>query len=303
MVTYNRRGEVRLFWKLAAFVGLTFAAFVIFGIATSLLTMLASDWASEQFTNAFYVGSLACTLILVSWACLTIFDKRALTAIGFWQGTRTVTHLVMGTMMGAALVGTCWALIVFVPSLGGSYSISKSPSAARLTELVVLMLGFAILEEQLFRGYGYQLIARWNMPMAYILPGVLFSLYHSLNQGAWEPLALINVFIAHIMFAAFFQRTRSLVWPIGIHFGWNLCLGPVLGMTVSGMATENSWMTTTMDQGLLTGGVFGLESGLLATLVLLAAIGIAWLVPAKRPEWPDLAIRLSDAHAPQTDPA
>jgi hypothetical protein len=64
--------------------------------------------------------------------------------------------------------------------------------------------------------------------------------------------------------------------PIGLHWGWNVFLGPVCGLTVSGFKMQGFLRTTVVhDETLWTGGLFGPEGGtigLIAIVVLLTAL-------------------------------
>jgi hypothetical protein len=88
-----------------------------------------------------------------------------------------------------------------------------------------------------------------------------------LFAGALLP--AVNVFVAGILFAMAYYITGNLWLPIAIHFTWNLLLGPVLGLTVSGQNQLNSgWQILSIHgPNLWTGGTFGIEGGLMVTII------------------------------------
>ena len=61
------------------------------------------------------------------------------------------------------------------------------------------------------------------------------------------------------------------------HLSWNLFQGPVYGLPVSGVRFGGLLSVSDLQASLLTGGTFGFEGGLLATVVLLLAFPIYWL--------------------------
>jgi len=68
-----------------------------------------------------------------------------------------------------------------------------------------------------------------------------------------------------------FDATKSLWLPIGYHITWNYFQGNVFGFAVSG-TTPNGIYGVEVAEGRnwLTGGAFGLEGGILATVLILA---------------------------------
>jgi len=114
---------------------------------------------------------------------------------------------------------------------------------------------------------------------------VLFSsvVYAALHSGnnAVSLLAMTNLFLAGILLALAYARYERLWFPIGIHLGWNLLSGPILGYNVSGYASSATVLRT-IGRGSpwLTGGMFGIEGSVWIVVVELA--GIALLLPRRR---------------------
>jgi hypothetical protein len=89
----------------------------------------------------------------------------------------------------------------------------------------------------------------------------------------------INTTLAGVWLAVAYLRTRSLWFPLGIHWSWNWTMGAVLGLPVSGInqITPQPLMRA-VDQGpaWLTGGSYGIEGGAACTLVLLISTLFIW---------------------------
>ena len=115
--------------------------------------------------------------------------------------------------------------------------------------------------------------------MAILSSAVLFSAFHAgAFQGAWL-LPALNLFIAGVVFGTAYCLSGNLWLPIAIHFTWNLLLGPVLGLTVSGQDDLNGGWQVFAVHGpqLFTGGPFGIEGGLVVTLTSASIIGLMLL--------------------------
>ncbi len=138
----------------------------------------------------------------------------------------------------------------------------------------LLLLGstsvlFNVLTQQLLLcGYIFQTIrSRAGFPVALLVSAALFAGYHAgAFQGAWLP--AVNVFAAGVLFCLAYGIAGNLWFPVAIHFAWNLLLGPVLGLTVSGTGEMGLGWSVFVIEGppLFTGGAFGLEGGLVVTL-------------------------------------
>ncbi len=134
-------------------------------------------------------------------------------------------------------------------------------------------------EELLFRGYPFQKIWRAHRLGAVLFSSVVFAALHAGNN-AFSLLAMANLFFAGILLALAYARYERLWFPIGIHLGWNLLSGPILGYNVSGYVSSATVLRT-IGRGSpwLTGGLFGIEGSVWIVVVELA--GIALLLPRK----------------------
>ena len=91
-------------------------------------------------------------------------------------------------------------------------------------------------------------------------------------------LAMANLFAGAVLQSLLYLRTRSLAMPIGLHFGWNLLEGPLLGLQVSGHELGGLHLLDATGPDWLSGGSFGPEGGLPATCVTVAGILLLALV-------------------------
>jgi membrane protease YdiL (CAAX protease family) len=147
--------------------------------------------------------------------------------------------------------------------------------------VIVLLLGGALLEELAFRGYPFQRLVEAIRPVgAIVVLSIFFGAVHLQNPGAqgFFSLGFFNTILVGVLFAYAYLRTRTLWLPIGMHFGWNLFLGVVYGLPVSGIRDFSLVLrTTARGSRFLTGGGYGIEASLPGTLVLLLGfLLVAW---------------------------
>jgi hypothetical protein len=106
------------------------------------------------------------------------------------------------------------------------------------------------------------------------ITSLLFALLHGLNANlSW--LGMLNIALAGVAMGVGYRATGRLWLPMAYHLGWNLAMGSLFGLPVSGIRFRG--LLIAADYGRLpwlTGDTFGPEGGLLATLLLLGAVGV-----------------------------
>jgi membrane protease YdiL (CAAX protease family) len=165
-------------------------------------------------------------------------------------------------------MGILWLAAVYHPSALGSWR----PLAGAL----ISALAGAVLEETIFRGFLFRLVAglggNWT---ALTLTSALFGLAHIGNHGATLASSTAIAVEAGILLGAAYAASGSLWLPIGIHAGWNFAEGSVFGMAVSGHARRAAWIVGELHgPDWLTRGAFGPEASIAAVLVCLGAATI-----------------------------
>lgn len=219
------------------------------------------------------------TVLLLGLSLLALkVERRPLRELGMALNGRFVLELGMGIGVGAALIGGA-ALLVW---LAGGFHWTPNPKASgiHLARSVLGMMGVALVEELLFRGYLFQrLVEGVGLRIALALGAAGFALMHWGNPGmvgATKVWATVNIALAAVLLGLAWERTRGLALPIGIHFAWNWVQGPLFGFQVSGTGS-GGWLQVVFHgrPDWLTGGAFGLEASLPGCLVLL--VPIVWL--------------------------
>jgi hypothetical protein len=128
------------------------------------------------------------------------------------------------------------------------------------------------LPEVIFRGYVMRNLAQWRgLPAAVAGSALLFGIVHGMNPDA-GPVALLNVGLIGVFLGLL--RAHFTLWAaVGLHSGWNTLL-ILLSMPCSGFHFDGLLATEVSGPTLWTGGGFGVEASLLATITFTAGVAI-----------------------------
>lgn len=226
--------------------------------------------------GAMCVAALAATLVL-----LRLDGHRSLAVVGLHR-RGAPGEVARGFVFGAGIVVPAVAL-----ALAGG--LRYGPDGGTFVEYMgtgawtaFVLLFPAAGEEILCRGYALAVLAdRWGNAVALVVTTLVFSVLHGANPEAGG-LALFNIALAGLLLGLVRIVTGSLWAATGVHLGWNLAVGFLADLPVSGLALVDAPLIEVSRPGreLITGGAFGIEGGLACTLVLAAAIAIVARRPA-----------------------
>ncbi len=255
-------------------------AFIVIGIILALSLGALESVIGSRGTNAAGVASnssssllqavVTCAAFLVSTWLIGVVGARLRLADLRWFPPRVGwIGAGIGFLLGAA--PAIAALALGVPIGGASWVRDGGSLQAYwvgLGHTSVLLLPAAFAEELVFRGVPLVLLARvfgrWKAAIALSL---LFGLAHLRNPEV-TPLGVVNVALAGLFLSAAFFTRGGLWAATGAHLGWNLTLAG-LGAPVSGLTIPMAYLDYLPGGPTwLTGGAFGPEGGLLATLTL-----------------------------------
>ena len=262
-VFLTRHGDIRSGWKIMMF--LIGTAFL-----TSGLVALAERFApGNDMLNA---ALLLASVLIVSWVMVRFVNHKPLAAIGLWFHPRALRELGMGMLVGFLMMSGIFIVLlatgyVHVEWLGRSVG----QIFYTLAYALVFFSIAAASEEVLFRGYLYQTMAQGITVLpAILIMSALFGAGHLKNPNATF-LSTVNVALAGIWLAIAYQKTRSLWLPFGLHMAWNFTQTTVYGFPTSGItfSEHRLWNATVAGADWITGGPFGPEGSVLATLSLI----------------------------------
>ena len=218
------------------------------------------------------------TLLCILYCCK--LEKRSLVSMGLGK-KNLLTQYLTGYAIGTVMLLLCALILWLTGDLDFAFA-EKIPTLY----LLAFFAGFLIQgmsEEVLVRGYlMVSLSNRSHMATAVGLSSVIFSLLHIFNPGI-TLIALLNIALFGVFMGVYILRTDNLWGACAIHSAWNFAQGNLVGIQVSGMTQLPTLavMTPQSERALLHGGAFGLEGGLIATAVILAAIALTLFLPQK----------------------
>ena len=186
------------------------------------------------------------------------------------------TDLWTGLILGALSITILFVFLYSTNQIVLKNPLSDPNITSALLVYFILFILVSLFEEILFRGYVMNTMrAKHNKKsVMYIVSALLFTFAHVFNPNL-AILGLINIFFIGLLFAYMFDRTRSLLMPIGFHFTWNFFQGSIFGFPVSGLDPHGLYkIDVTTNVPLLTGGTFGLEASILTTII----IGINFMI-------------------------
>lgn len=217
-------------------------------------------------------GGIAVTLLL--W---TRVDGRRLADFGL---PRRAGPVMLGAGLGLALA-TAASLPAAIRD--GGFAL---PEPAGLLRRIGPLLTLGVVaghEEIAFRGYLFRRLREVFRPwVAVAMSTVMFSAMHAANPGLGG-LPWLNLHLAGALLAMLALAGGSLGPAIGFHFAWNVTIGLLFALPVSGLDLVGGGGYLRHGAWLWTGGPFGPEGSLTATLALIA--GIALVARAHRVEW------------------
>lgn len=222
----------------------------------------------------WYAMLCAITLLIVRY-----YDRRSAIWVGLGLHPWLSRELTTGMLLGFGM-----ALLAWIPcAMLGNVTINRVVAWDQLLLGTGYMVLSAAGEELLFRGYFYQRLNElFGITLSTIVLSILFALAHLQNPEV-TVMGLVNVSLASIFFSLCYLRTNSLWLPIAAHAAWNVTVARIVGMPVSGIDFgERLLHTTSSISPIVTGGAFGPEGGLVATIALVAGTMLLFLPMVKR---------------------
>ena len=240
---------------------------------------------TESHTTEILLITLASSGLLILGAIIycRAIEKRPLFTLGF-NKRGVLPEYLLGMLIGATMISIPVLICHVTGCTTLTFNQNISPSSLCLFFLAFVLQ--AMGEEAVFRGYLLTTLCRRNKEwVAIIISSLMFAILHISNAN-FSFIAFVNITLFGI-FAAVFMLKRGSIWAVAaIHTVWNFMQGNIFGFNVSGVQNLPS-IFNAADQGfgsILSGGAFGIEGGLGATIVLLSALLLTLMMPPKKSE-------------------
>jgi len=263
MIFLDRHRDLRSGWRIVLFV-------VMLGAAGGVLRMTVPGGVlGNPLAGALLAVSL---VMLVSWVMTRFLNRKSLSAIGLWFHDSTLRELGLGMLLGFVMMSGIVLVELALGYIHVAWRGLTLVEAARVIAVSGVTFALAACAEELvFRGYVFQTLMHMiTFAPAVAVMSLLFGMGHFFNPHA-TLLGTANVILAGVWLSFAYLKTRGLWLPFGLHFAWNFSQTTIYAFPTSGLALEDRTLWTLEQTGpdWITGGAFGPEGGVLASIALL----------------------------------
>lgn len=193
-------------------------------------------------------------------------DRRPLVDLGVRDFRRESGALYWGLLLGVVSAAVVTLFISAVARRHVQLELFGGFAGVDLVLFALVVVGAAFMEEWLFRGYIYVNLREFYTPGRTVaLSAFAFAMVHATNPGT-SFLAWINIVLIGIVLGQLREITGGILMPLGLHIGWNLGLGMLFGVRVSGLHLPSAFHISLEDLSApLGGGAFGPEASAVLT--------------------------------------
>ena len=253
--------------------------------------------------------------VLLAAFALTFPEKRRIGVYGL--GRRHLGDVLPGAACGTVAISLLVALLWGLHLLVFDGRLLRGGSALRYgTSWLAVFALVGLLEEFFFRGYIQFTLMRGVLGLgarispahgrlaafwvAAVIWSLLFSLTHLYNAGE-DPMGIVMVFGAGMLFSYALWRTGSLWWGVGFHTAWDWGQSFLFGVPDSGaLSAGRLFATHARGNPLLSGGTTGPEGSVYVVPVLLLVGLVIRLHPMR--EQPPVEPELLPGTSPYLSP-
>ncbi len=258
-------------------------AFIIFTL--TLFFLLYIVYALNLSSSELIPITIAFSSFLSNFVVIVFKNYRPWHFFGLLPNKYTLPHFIFGFFL---------PFLLFLPVFFVVFIHGIKPIEISIGKLLksAYYIGFLSLNEELiFRGILFQmLVDKKGNVLGIFASSIVFAIAHIFNPNIGV-VAFINIFLAGVILGLMYVKTGLLWLSIGFHFGWNLWQGLLLGSPMSGINTGTSIFETniTLLEPILFGGSFGIEGGLVATILLLIS---AYIVSTRFVPCPEIISKM-----------
>ncbi len=258
---------------------ITIPYFLVVGIfqriGTFIVGLEAKNYRNATTQQHFVIlfFSLIGTLTVI-WFFRIYIDKKTFSTLGIRKDF-FIKDILVGLVLGFLIMFLGFVCLLL------SHQIEFINFHFDLLDFILsvgLFVFVAISEEIFVRGYILNnLMASFNKYIALTISALIFSLMHAANPN-FNLISMFGLFIGGLLFGLPYIYTKSLWFPIALHFSWNFFQGTIFGFNVSGRDTYSLITTKENFANIWNGGSFGFEASILSILFQLLGLLIVFLI-------------------------
>lgn len=241
---------------------------------------IGATW--RAFLSALCAAIPLVAVLIVTGAFCVYIDRQSLESLGLRSDPYSLITFVQGLLVAFGAV----TFLFYAGYTMGWFKIERSVmSKDRVPAFCGGACDFslsAVFEEIAIRGYVFTLLYNaWGASMAVVGSAAVFSVFHLVKHPRIPLIFTINAFIFGLLTAEARLLTGTLWAPIGLHFGWNLAMGPIFGLPCSGRTYKNGLVFSIVEgPEWVTGGLYSPDAGLLGTgALIIATAALMMLMP------------------------
>lgn len=206
-------------------------------------------------------------------------EKRSVQSMGFIKKGFIINYL-KGFIIGIILISA----VLLISLATGALTYDGISNNINILSILLFLVGYIIqgmAEEVMCRGYLMtSLSKKTSMFWAVILSSLAFTFPHLsslfVSGVQFGAIGFVNTMLLSIFLSLFMIKEKNIWGVCAIHSSWNYILGVICGISVSGGKTNVSILTFTTNatKSLINGGMYGLEAGIITTIILIMGISI-----------------------------
>ncbi|NMM47710.1 CPBP family intramembrane glutamic endopeptidase [Marinigracilibium pacificum] len=169
--------------------------------------------------------------LILSWAILYLFERKSILSLGFTPVSKRLLQFITGFFISFTLCAI--VQIIEISLRNQDILIADSSNLGNLSSMAFWDLKSVVTEELIFRGaILLVIIERFGKNAGIALSAISFGVYHWFSYGIiGNVIPMIVIFIGTALmglaWALAFYKSKSILLPIGLHFGWNFTLNTI----------------------------------------------------------------------------
>lgn len=278
-IFFNQAGRLRSGWRLAIFTAaywiVLLVAWNIVSLAASIIGAPAINFLNGRGGWVFQAILLFSSAAFVGWVCARVLEDLPWRALGWALHAGCLRDLLLGSLFGSLSLIFAAALITVFGGYRFTFAARTALPSVFKTLIIscIIFIIAAAAEEMIFRGYPLQTTTRARLAwLGLMLTSLAFAFVHLGNPNVVPGFTFFNTALAGVWLAVAYLRTRSLWFPLGVHWSWNWTMAALLGIPVSGieqLTPAPLMRAANAGPDWLTGGSYGIEGGLACTVTLI----------------------------------